>query len=419
MREERTDVLVVGAGPVGLWTALLLAEAGLEVTIIDRETRTTTRSYACALHPRTLALLQPFGLTERLLQVGRRVQTIGFYDGESRRAQLDLSALGGDFPYLLLLPQSDLESLLEQRLRQKGVAVRWNHRFDGFKDEEEVVAATVEELSGTSTGYIVPHWETVVKDRWPIRAEFLLGTDGHHSPVRQRLGIENERVAGPYFFAAFEFVSGTAGQDELKVVLDEASTNALWPLPGNKCRWTFQRLRASAAEEFPEKERRAVRVARPTVDEQVRQFVEKVARQRAPWFTAEVKEVTWCTEVVFEQRLAREFGRSRCWLAGDAAHQTGPVGVQSLNLGFREAETLAGLVQKIVRENAPLQSLAAYGARYQAEWRRLLGLSGGLSSAAATDPWVRQRSARLLPCLPATGEDVAPLARQLKMSFSS
>ena len=58
MREERTEVLVVGAGPVGLLTAILLAEAGIEVRIIDREARTTVRSYACALHPRTLRLLQ-------------------------------------------------------------------------------------------------------------------------------------------------------------------------------------------------------------------------------------------------------------------------------------------------------------------------------------------------------------------------
>ena len=61
MRELRTEVLVVGAGPVGLCTALLLAEAGIETVIIDRETRTAARSYACALHPGSLELLDRLG----------------------------------------------------------------------------------------------------------------------------------------------------------------------------------------------------------------------------------------------------------------------------------------------------------------------------------------------------------------------
>src|SRR5271166_6098469 len=92
MREERTEVLVVGAGPVGLLTAILLAEAGIEVKIIDREERTTARSYACALHARTLNLLQQLGLAAPILEHGRRVQTVAFYDREARRAEVKLSA---------------------------------------------------------------------------------------------------------------------------------------------------------------------------------------------------------------------------------------------------------------------------------------------------------------------------------------
>jgi 2-polyprenyl-6-methoxyphenol hydroxylase-like FAD-dependent oxidoreductase len=84
MREERMEVLVVGAGPVGLLTAILLAEAGITVTITDREARPTARSYACALHSRTLKLLSQMGLAAAVLERGRRVQTVAFYDGASR-----------------------------------------------------------------------------------------------------------------------------------------------------------------------------------------------------------------------------------------------------------------------------------------------------------------------------------------------
>ena len=235
-----------------------------------------------------------------------------------------------------------LRSVLEQRLRKAGAAVNWSHRFDDCQNDAGMVVATVEELGATATGYIVPHWETIVKRRFPIRAQFLVGADGYGSLVRQRLGIENPRVAGPEFFAAYEFEPEAKVEDEVRVVLDESTTNVLWPLPGNKYRWTFQLVKSEMASEFPEKERRGVRLAQKSADERIRQYVQKMAKARAPWFSAGVKEITWCTEVVFEHRVAKQFGRDRCWLAGDAAHQTGPVGVQSMNVGMAEAATLAG-----------------------------------------------------------------------------
>src|SRR5215831_18861746 len=99
MRERQTEVLVAGAGPVGLWNALLLAQAGLQVTIVDREERTAARSYACALHPATLKRLERFGLAQEVIVRGRKVAKVAFYEGAARRAELSLSALGGDFPF--------------------------------------------------------------------------------------------------------------------------------------------------------------------------------------------------------------------------------------------------------------------------------------------------------------------------------
>jgi 2-polyprenyl-6-methoxyphenol hydroxylase-like FAD-dependent oxidoreductase len=417
MQEERTEVLVVGAGPVGLLTAIVLAEAGIEVKIIDREDRTTARSYACALHPRTLRLLSQMGLAAPMLERGRRTQTVAFYDGAARRAEVKLAELGGEFPFMVILPQNEFESALEQRLRKAGVTVNWNHRFDDIQSSGGTVVGKIEELGATGTGYIVPHWETVVKRSFPVRAQFLVGADGYGSLVRRRLGIENTLVAGQTRFAAYEFEPAEKVEDEVRVVLDDATTNVLWPLTGNRYRWTFQVLKSEMAGEFPEKERRGARLAQQIVDERIRQYVQKVAKQRAPWFSAGVKEVTWCTEVVFEQRVARQFGRDRVWLAGDAAHQTGPVGVQSMNVGLSEAAALAGAIRRVLREKAPLSALEDYDREWQGEWRRLLGVAGGLKPGKETSPWVKERCGRILPCLPASHEELPQLAGQLGLYF--
>ena len=125
----------------------------------------------------------------------------------------------------------------------------------------------------------------------------------------------------------------------------------------------------------------------------------------------------WFTQVMFEHRVVRQFGRERTWLVGDAAHQTGPVGVQSMNVGMAEAVSLAGHLRRILREKAPLKTLEACDREWQAEWRRLLGLDGGLKPRKETAPWLRERASRLLSCLPASQDDLARLALQLGFDY--
>lgn len=418
MREAQSEVLIVGAGPVGLLTGLCLAEAGVQAQVIDREERTAARSYACALHPRTLQLLGRLGLADALVAQGRKVEKIAFYEGNTRQAEASLAQAGGDYPFLLILPQNVFESAMEDALAKRtGHAVNWRHRLDTFTSAGDSLQAEIEELEGTSSGYIVPHWETVVRRRADFRAGFLLGADGHGSLVRSRLGIENETLVGRESFAAYEFESTTPSPDEVRVVLDDQTTNVLWPLPGGKCRWTFQLLQSEIAE-MPRKERRAFRVAESAVDDQIREYVEAVARKRAPWFDLGVKEITWCTEVVFEHRVAREFGRNRAWLLGDAAHQTGPVGVQSMNAGFLEGASMAHTLKQIVRENGSLSGLDLWQKEQLARSRQFLGLTGGFKPRGETPAWVKSRAGRLLACLPGTGKALAGLGGQLGLDLA-
>lgn len=413
MREENSDVIVVGAGPVGLVSALLLTEAGIQAQIIDSEPRTTARSYGCALHPRTLKLLDSLGLAKGAIERGRRVEKVAYYEGDSRKAEANLKAAGGEFPFLLILPQNAFEDLLEQRLNQKGVQVSWNHRFNDVREEQDSLSVEIERLAGTSTGYIVPHWEVVVQKRFSTSARFVIGADGHNSLLRQRLGLESVKMQAPQLFAAYEFETDAMGADEIRVVLDEATTSVLWPLPGNHFRWTFQLVKTEFPTEFPDKERRDVRVEQKQVEQDVREYIQKLARHRAPWFKAKIGQVTWHTDVVFEHTVAKKFGRGRCWLAGDAAHQTGPVGAQSMNVGITEAASLVNLIKQVLKNNAPLASLEQYDKERQAEWSRLLSPNGLLASGAQASPWIRSRMSRLVECLPGSGEELSQLAAQL------
>ncbi len=84
MLKRKTDVLVVGGGPVGLFTALQLAEKGVEVQVLEEQWRAASRSYALALHPASLSLLGELGIAEALVDRGNRVESVGFYEHENR-----------------------------------------------------------------------------------------------------------------------------------------------------------------------------------------------------------------------------------------------------------------------------------------------------------------------------------------------
>ena len=88
-----------------------------------------------------------------------------------------------------------------------------------------------------------------------------------------------------------------------------------------------------------------------------------------------------------------------------------------MNVGLCEAEFLAGVLKKILRENASTDLLESYNHERRHEWQRLLGLKGGLKSRPTTDPWIMKRSGKILPCIPATGEDLTHLANQIGLDF--
>ncbi|MBI2395282.1 MAG: FAD-dependent monooxygenase [Deltaproteobacteria bacterium] len=412
---HESDVLVVGAGPAGLTAALMLAERGVTVEVIDEDPMTESRNHAVMLHPATLAMLDELSVTvtAELIRQGTKIPKIAFYDREVPRATVDVAALDGPHPYLLVLPHHGLESALTARLEELRVPIRRSHRLSRIEHDGDHVACTIEQLGDDSGGYSVAGTLLVVDKELHTKPKFVIGADGFHSVVRRRLDIGFEPSGEAQGYAPTEFRTRFDLGGEMRVILDHERGAVTFPLPDGGCRFTASLVPG----EIPPADSHYIPVGTRSHPAQPPEVFLRNLRGLAPWFEEPKPDITWAARVRFEPGLATRFGMGRVWLVGDAAHVTGPIGVQSLNLGMSEARDLSGRIADVLG-GGPASVLDRYHYERTDEWRALLGLRAGLVPKPEADPWVAQMAPRLLACIPATGGDLEKLASQLGLGLA-
>lgn len=425
---HKTDVLVVGAGPVGLLAAISLHARGIGVEIYDQDSRAVARSYALALHPASLRLLDDLGLAQELVRSGTKVRRLRFYGADAPQAAIELEALRGPFPYVLVVPQSTLETVLGDHLRQSHVPIHRSHRVQNLDEAPDVVTAEVHKLDIVNLGYPAQISEAVITKTQQVDARFVIGADGFSSRVRSVLDIPYTEHGQDLTLDVTEFDAAHSFDPEVRVVLAPESTNVLWPIEGTRQRWCFEVAPAketsesssgvtSAPARATTPQPNAGSATMPTVRESAMELLRRRIAERAPWYHAVPDNIRWSTRVEFANRLVPRFGRHRTWLIGDAAHLTSPVGVQSMNIGLREAHDLATRLANILGAGAGLDTLEEFNSERQMEWRQLLGLEARVDATYAVSPWVRENANRIVSCVPACGAELETMLEQIGLSL--
>ncbi len=384
MSSHSVDALIVGAGPVGLLSALCLARNGFTVRIIDRGENTSQESYALALHPSSLHLLETIGLGGDLVARGRRIDGVAIYDNQDRRFEASYASIEEVHSHSLVLPQSSLEAILKKAIDEHGIHIEWNSELTGFDEREESIRARVVELKESAVGYARTDMRRAPAGVREIHARFLIGCDGPHSTVRRLTGTRIAGYEAARHYRVFEFETDADLPNEVALVLHPAGEAVLWPMAEGRARWTFavpQRFSGMAGLES----------------------LQALTESRAPWFTARPTSIVWSGNVDFSRGYANCFAKGRVWLAGDAAHQTSPFGVQSMNAGLTEGAYLASLLTEFDERGEWRSAAERYDADRRAEWRRLLAEDQRDETARPADPFLRQYEKEILASLPATG----------------
>jgi 2-polyprenyl-6-methoxyphenol hydroxylase-like FAD-dependent oxidoreductase len=388
MNTLNTQILVVGAGPVGLCAALAAVRRGLEVEVIDQSWRGYAPGHAALLHPSSLRLLADLEVADPLTAAGRRIDRIALYVDGACAATLELPSP------VLAVPQRTLEETLLGALRGQGVQVRAPLQATTVEQGGDRIHVRVVRRELVTLGSPAHYSEWQALETSVVHAEHLIGADGYDSRVRAALGIEMLEVGAAETFAMFELPEPDGASPGIAIGLTQGLVSAGFPLPGGRARWGFQI--DSELSEVPDVER-----------------LRRLFAERAPWRSDRPEAIDWGTVTHFERRLARPFGQKHAWLAGDAAHVTSPFGGQSMNVGLSEAY---GLVQRIADSahgRKAQEVLNQYEASRQREWHKLLGVNVHFDLLRHAPPWLAAHAREIVPALPASGRDLELLLERL------
>ena len=326
------QVLVTGAGPVGLTVAAELARFGLHVRIIDKSATPTKTSKALVLWSRTLELLDRAGCTDKFLESGLHAHGATIRTGTKVLGHADLGTIASPYNFALMLPQSDTERLLTEHLNALGVTVERNVELTSFSQDRQHVETQLRLPDGRT--------ET-------LETSWLIGCDGAHSTVRKRLSFDfdGEAQGDDWMLADVRLEGQGAPQaDEIAIFLHREGPFVIFPMPGGRSRIVTTTGKAVPGERKPD----------PTLAE-----VQALADQRSGG-GFRVSDPAWLSNFRINGRKVSRYQQGRIFLAGDAAHVHSPAGGQGMNTGMQDAFNLAWKLALVARGTTTPALLESY-----------------------------------------------------------
>ncbi|WP_328929363.1 FAD-dependent monooxygenase [Streptomyces sp. NBC_00190] len=349
-----TDVLVAGAGPVGLTAALELRRRGVSCRIVDRLPARLPFAKAVGIQPRTLEIWDRMGLVRTVLDAAVPMRGQLAYVNGAEQARIEL-ALPPEVPYgFAALPQYETERILDEFLARFATSVERGTELVSFTQDADGVTSRLRTPSGAED---------------EVRTRFLIGCDGAHSIVRKGLGLGYEGGAFPE-----EFMLGDVELD--------------WDLPHEYGVRSMHRGEDGTIDDtlvcipLPGPGRYRVSMTVPPEFSAARQdgaasdgVAHGLERGRAPGL-ADIQTVLdrlsphpttasnmrWTSVFRISHRIVDRYGDGRIFVAGDAAHIHPPTGAQGMNTGIQDAWNLAWKLALAIDGGARPDLLASYDA---------------------------------------------------------
>ena len=344
-----TDVLIVGAGPVGLFLANECARRGLRWRIFETHSSQSQHSKALAIFPRTLEIFDMAGLAGPFLEKANRVTSVSVVTHGRRLAHMNFTPQESPYQFVAMVPQDVTERLLVEALRRRGGAVEYETTFVSAREQDGYVSATLDHKG----------------EPLELTASFVVGCDGAHSAVRHLLNLPFEGAEyNDSFILADVETNDALPADELQLCPNESGPVAIFPMSAT-------RRRIVATVEKTENDA-------PSLD-----LVREILAQRAPR-GIEAYALHWSSYFRIHHRQVAEMRRGRIFIGGDAAHIHSPFGGQGMNTGLQDIWNLVWKLDLAVRGLGNEELLESYTAERRPVIKSVIETTDHLTKAMGT-----------------------------------
>jgi 3-(3-hydroxy-phenyl)propionate hydroxylase len=365
-KEQNEKVVIAGGGPVGMTTALLLAQAGIPSVVLEQGPGIPHEYRASTFHPPTLDLLEDSGITDGLLAMGLVCPTMQYRDRKQGKiVEFDFALIKDEtrYPFRLQCEQFKLVGHLDRAVRKTScVEVLYGHELVGFEQSHDSVAVQVESPDGRKT----------------IQGRYLVGADGGRSVVRHGMDVGFDG----FTYQIRMLLLGTPF-DFRAVMPDISSVNYIAD-PEEHCLLL----------QIPDLWRISVQIPADMTDGEAVTDAHVSTRLSRIHPAAGAHEVPIRSVYKVHQRVATSYRKHRVFLAGDAAHLNNPKGGMGLNGGLHDAINLVGRIARVWHGDAPETELDGYEAqrRPAAVDDILKQTDKNIRTLAEADPDARERN---------------------------
>jgi 2-polyprenyl-6-methoxyphenol hydroxylase-like FAD-dependent oxidoreductase len=344
-----TDMLIVGAGPVGLFLANECARRGLRYRIVETHATQSQHSKALAIFPRTLEIFDMANVVGPFLEAANRVTSVAMFVGDRQLGHMPFTPEETPYSFVAMVPQDVTEKFLVEELQRRGGHVEYETTFVSAVQHDGFVSATLERKGKSSD----------------VTALFVVGCDGAHSAVRQLLDLPFEGAEYDALFILADIQSNEAlPADQLQLCPNEAGPVAIFPMSA-----TRRRIVAM----IHEKEGEAPSLA----------MVQRILRERAPK-ELQAQALHWSSYFQIHHRQVAKLRVGSMFVAGDAAHIHSPFGGQGMNTGLHDIWNLAWKLDLAVHGRASEELLDSYTAERRPVIKSVIETTDFMTKALGT-----------------------------------
>lgn len=403
-----TDVLICGAGPVGLLCANILIREGHSVYILDKKEGPTTQSRAFFVTPRSLEILQQHGLAYNILQRALCVRAVSLFLNGSKFGDMVIDEADTVFPQLTSLQQSKTEEALTEDFEKLNGQIQWQHTLIKYEQIDDHVSATI--------------MNEITKETIDVEAKYIIGADGCHSVVRKSdptWTYDGNTIKTKFALADVILKGDDVPLIKNRQVVFYQTTGgcAMIPMPvgveDDETRVGVRIVCNMGPYEVDTTNDRVTQGFNKNRDEFTLEALKEIMSQRLHGLKVEVDEHIWLSYFGVNERMANGFRRNRAFLVGDAAHCHSPVGGQGMNIGFQDAENLAWKLSVVLKGGSsdPEKLLNSYSIEREPMVKSILETTGNATRVAFTQSaimsFIRQAAFTIAFHIPMVQKSVA------------